>query len=1144
MVVQPGTPGFPDGVNRFLHPDKGGKRLPLRDMLTVSSWVDTSVIRPWKLNGNGRRDLELMPRAPINLNTASLPVLTAALAGLSGSGRFGSASIDYSHAKALATLIRTRVTQATGTGPFKTWYEFERWVDEVSWSAPGGVANGPAVAAGSTIASAAAGQLSRDLVKAALNPNSMLNKWGAHPNHGGSRHTQFALPRLIDKSDLIQHNTEGCFDAMGVYDITSLGMVLVENERAGAAGGTGKPMLILAEQAQQIVVRVYDVIKLTTQADFETNRALHAAGDFIEAFDRKWTYTVLGVNRPRFGPDPSVSVPRSAAPFGYEGWAGVTSLPVYSLHRDTIDKNWTMRPEYEAADWDGYLMLSNLLAVPVQNSDFVVCLARGGFEAFKVRAWWEPRDQNPFSGEPVDAQAPTRGWDPGNGFADLSSLARPMNHKPAEVGAHGARNPLDSVAFGADATATSAAWFDEGSALTPHGAIIHPNRRTASGSPAALVYPGDNIDLIQGTSIRFWVMPTDDPYIVDEEVLFSFVGSRDGQHRDVGFRVVKRVDSLGDVRIFLISVNEARAGENDVRTGGGSGLGSPTEISIDVTPDEGVTPNPLRPQWTPGSWHWVVVNFGPQNNFPNVSQTAVLQIDKARGTALATDVINMSVSGNGGPLNYGAAHGNEGRNGIIPGRDLNINRSGVVAWVGDRLLGEWYHCDIGRTVEAQSDSQPYPNAVVWDPDDGGGAGGWVIAPGFPPNPFPDGSYDRKLTLKFRATHGQDPDKTPPDVDMDAANGSGMGDTGWTHTFAPDEQGPDQTGGTADDYEIDIVASWTLDSPTGGACTCCSDCGTHDMTHKRYWGRNNDNGGATCYMIHKGPGLIVAGGRLPPPGQLPLQFTCDQCHGCEACDVDGPMFFGGEPAGRDNYSGGLPAAVDPNTTARAIFDNIIIKNNKERRTDSPGGGGELPGKDFEDRFFETSLATVTGSGAWNGGADLNFGAVYRRGLLEVLGIRSRLGTLTWTSYPTSDGDYDFQAALYRMPGGSGGSASYDPANPGPLNTRLGQPPTGTLYTMSVDGKVHQIGYHFQGEPLLDTTSDTTPGASWPKEVLVLGVQFSKLLTNPNDRAADASGGPGGKLYPQPLVETPIFEDVTLTLIVESPQVLYAEEGVEE
>ena len=32
--------------------------------------------------------------------------------------------------------------------------------------------------------------------------------------------------RLADKSDLVHMTTEGCFDSMGVFEITSLGMVL------------------------------------------------------------------------------------------------------------------------------------------------------------------------------------------------------------------------------------------------------------------------------------------------------------------------------------------------------------------------------------------------------------------------------------------------------------------------------------------------------------------------------------------------------------------------------------------------------------------------------------------------------------------------------------------------------------------------------------------------------------------------------------------------------------------------------------------------------------------------------------------------------------------------------------------------------
>ena len=41
--------------------------LLLRDKLTISSWVDDKVIRPWNLNEDPKQALTLMPRAPINI---------------------------------------------------------------------------------------------------------------------------------------------------------------------------------------------------------------------------------------------------------------------------------------------------------------------------------------------------------------------------------------------------------------------------------------------------------------------------------------------------------------------------------------------------------------------------------------------------------------------------------------------------------------------------------------------------------------------------------------------------------------------------------------------------------------------------------------------------------------------------------------------------------------------------------------------------------------------------------------------------------------------------------------------------------------------------------------------------------------------
>lgn len=1200
--------------DRWLYADATGNlRLPLRDMLTVSSWVDDRVIRPWALNFNpaatpepilGRRDLPLQPRAPINLNTASVPVLTAALAELRGAGRFGSFSLSYLSGKALAQSIRTRVMASTGGGPFRTWLEFERWLDGspfagrpgTSWAPvlgpnrdqhelgyqdlDGSRSKGPnepdtVLAAGaSPIKTAISGprfQGIRDLVKAALNPNTMINKFGAQSTHGGSVHGNFSLPRLIDKSDLTRHGTEGCFDSMGVYEITSLGMVLVQNEREPTSPG----MQILAVQTQQVIVHIYNVMRLSTQADFETNRALMATGDFIEAFDRKWTYTAPGVNRPRFGPPLGESVPRSTGPWGFEGWPGVTSYPVYSLHRDDQNTNYAMRPQYGAADWDGYLALSNLLAIPVQPMDFVVCFARGYLDAFKVRTWWEPKDQDPANGQPkVDPTNPsqtvpaTRGHDPQNGFTDLQALAAPKGRVPM-LGGHKSSepNPLDAVAYGADAETNNPRFFYEGSALTPHGAMIHPNRSQpgSPNQPCALVYDGDNIDLMNGTSIRFWVMPTDDPYVQPNEVLFSFIGSRDGKKREVGFWVEKEYDPILDtVAIYLRwrSDDTVPGGDRLADGNWGGPLGNRLETSIDVTPNKaGAAPNPSEPEWVPGSWHWVVVNFGPQTLHANAGQSATLQVDKKIMSSLST-MINMGViqSGNPSGIYYGEVHAQNG-GGTFPAQSWwgsgerannfgdGMYGSACTAWRTDRMLGDWYHCDMGGTVDVENQSETYVDGIVWDPNAGGGggtggggtpSGGYVVNSSVPANPFPDGSYDRQLVLDFIDKSDGESDHQ---ANMVPANGTGMGDTGWTYTFTTTDMGADGKGGTADDFQINIIAKWKLSSITGGKCTCCSDCGTHDETNKRYYGRNTNNAGAACRMKYKAPPPTdqyapgIGHGGLQgfvAPDPLPMQYICDQCHGCEACDVDGPMFFGGQPAG-DNYdASGNIAEVNPATVARAVFDNIIIKNNKERRTDTVGA------KNFEDRFFESSLAMAS---ALN---DLNFGAVYRRGLLELQGFRARLGTLSWTSYPSTDNSVDFLPSLYRMDGGtvpppSPGSPTFSADSPGFLNTRLAGPATGEAYDL-VNGR--PIGWRFGQEPTLDTTAAiTSPPASepYPREILVLSVELSRLLTSSNAAVAATQRQ---TLLPQPLVETPVFEDVTLTLLLESPQIIYAEEGVEE
>jgi hypothetical protein len=372
--------------------------------------------------------------------------------------------------------------------------------------------------------------------------------------------------------------------------------------------------------------------------------------------------------------------------------------------------------------------------------------------------------------------------------------------------------------------------------------------------------------------------------------------------------------------------------------------------------------------------------------------------------------------------------------------------------------------------------------------------------------------------------------------MTPTNGNGLGNTGWTYSFTAADLGPDHQGGTTDDFQIDIIVHYKL-PVLSGLCTDCPGC-DHDRNQKRFWGRSpNGQGNQRCMMIFTGQpyNVIYTIGGFPT-SSCPLQAACDQCHGCEACDVDGPMFIGGEPDGF--VAGPNPGncgqnfdptshqimAVKKSTMARAVFDNIIIKNNRERRTDfDPTAPGT-----FEDRFFESQLSVVASANT-----DANFGAVYRRGLLELQGFRAKLGTLSWTSYPsvtTGPVTQEFECMVERLPGGSGPTPTFNSSNAG----IAGSPASGTPITEANGALNRVIGYSFAGQPPFDATSDpnATGGVSYPKEMLLLNVQY-------NNRGQTRGGA-----LPQPMVETPFFEDVTLTLIRESVQILYAEEGIEE
>lgn len=252
----------------------------LRPYLTVDAWIDKSVIHPDPqpdsfLRPEALRRLDhLEPRAPINVNTADEVVLEACLLGLSGYNtdrivpRKKSFTLSASTARSLAQAIvaaRSETFQDVNgngrydagepfvdrdgngrfDGPFGTWEQFADFVEGV----PGVGSHGHGVGV-------AASTWPCDLVLANANPNTRLNCLS--PDH--------QLRRSIDKADLISHTTEFCFESAGRFLIRSLGRI------------TNAQFEVVAETEIECGVQMWEVVRLSTQEEFETATDRSATG--------------------------------------------------------------------------------------------------------------------------------------------------------------------------------------------------------------------------------------------------------------------------------------------------------------------------------------------------------------------------------------------------------------------------------------------------------------------------------------------------------------------------------------------------------------------------------------------------------------------------------------------------------------------------------------------------------------------------------------------------------------------------------------------------------------------------------------------------------------------------------------------------
>lgn len=222
--------------------------------VTVHGWQDDVLVpRPQASPTNMAYDYETTKRSPVNVNTAPAPVLYALLVGLSARCLLpapgaaytlcDSVPIDDAAAIRLVDAILAR-RSAVPAQPFVSMYDLATFVQANLPDHPGHM----------------------PVVMACLNPNAKLVKFNAdwtvacHGLLGAGTDPNDEL-LLADKSDLTYWTTEVCFASTGYFEVTSLGRLI-------GVGGAD----VLATYEIQETVRLFEVLRHSTQRDFEVNR--------------------------------------------------------------------------------------------------------------------------------------------------------------------------------------------------------------------------------------------------------------------------------------------------------------------------------------------------------------------------------------------------------------------------------------------------------------------------------------------------------------------------------------------------------------------------------------------------------------------------------------------------------------------------------------------------------------------------------------------------------------------------------------------------------------------------------------------------------------------------------------------------------
>ena len=262
--------------------------------ITCHSYLNPNVIRPKLLRERPHQPLQigmniisqaqlnpgpiqLEPRAPININTASREILMAVLANLSGfylqqSGLPGDSKtapfrlgvlqivhIFWETDRDMIEKIADRIIQTRARTPFLEWSRFNKFCDQL---VSAGIL-GPVI----TPEQRELAQARADLIKANANPNTIFNDF--NPNQ--------LVARLVDKSDLTIATTEFCFLPFGFFEIESVGLIVsvpgtmprpALDQTASGNSNYIPNMRLSTRYKVRAVVDLFDQYQETSQRDF------------------------------------------------------------------------------------------------------------------------------------------------------------------------------------------------------------------------------------------------------------------------------------------------------------------------------------------------------------------------------------------------------------------------------------------------------------------------------------------------------------------------------------------------------------------------------------------------------------------------------------------------------------------------------------------------------------------------------------------------------------------------------------------------------------------------------------------------------------------------------------------------------------